>query len=984
MRGHQMLRWAALSLITPPLLFAQEEQLRFENFSATHGLSQTYIPAIIQDRRGFMWFATRAGLLRYDGNQVKIYRHVPGDSSSLTDNDITTLYEDRQGILWVGTYNGLNRYDHTRDRFKQYDLDRLDMIKRGNHTIGAIYEDTHGRFWVGTGDPVSYGGLYLMNRQTGLYKRYQHNPEKLNRISSNAIRAIGEDAQGNLWIAHLEDGLDCFDPDSERFTHYKSDKNDLKALPTNLFHCAQRDDKGALWFGGEYSGLIKLILPDDHRDNPMSFKHYTHKNYAAPASLEHLWTIFFDRAGEMWVATEILEKFDRVAEKFVAVNLAPIAPGEARLGKPIALCEDHAGNLWIGTADNGIIKIDKKPAKFYHYRHDANNRKSLGFNHVEIIHEGAKSGKLWLGDMRRNLDRFDPSTGRFEHFLQDKQIRTEVAEIDKTTSAGVTAGVDKGINDIWEDRYGMVWMALEIGLIRLDPQSGQFTHFRHQPDDPYSLSQNRCQCLYEDRNGDLWIGTREGLNRFDRKGNRFMRYYFRDCNYSGEHAARSVNVVRTMHEDRAGNFWVGTACGLMRLDRRTGEAVKIQKAAGHTVLGYPVRLIHEDQFGAIWAAPIYGLGKVDQQNGIFVRFRAITDTVNYFAIDRIYNNPQCFSEGPDGYLWVGAKKGLRKFDLKAETYVAHYDENDGLPSSNILKILRDQQGYLWLLTENGISIFNENAPAGRKFYNPDRTVEVDNAKTHPGAFIKSRSGEIYWGGTNGVHRFFPKNLHNNSFIPQVTLTGFQLFDAPAKLDTAIAAVKQIELSHDENFFTFEFTAMDYTNPRKNQYAYKLEGFDADWVHAGNRSQANYTNVPPGAYTFRVKGSNSDGVWNEQGASIKVIIAPPFWQTWWFRIAAALAVVAFLTALYNYRVSKLLEIERTRLRIARDLHDEIGSSLSSIALSSEFLRGKATLNEKEKGLLNSIDATAHRLIEAMNDIVWAINPGMTSWISFCFT
>lgn len=469
-----------------PAQDAQSEQLRFENFSVKHGLSQTYIPAIIQDNRGFMWFATRAGLLRYDGNQVKIYRQVPGDSSSLTDNDITTLYEDRQGILWVGTYNGLNRYDHTRDRFKQYGFDRNDMTKIGNHTIGAIYEDTHGRFWVGTGFPYVQGGLHLMNRQTETFKRFQYDQENPAGISSNAIRAIAEDTQGNLWIAHLEDGLDRFDPKSERFTHYKSHKKDLKALPTNLFYCAQRDDKGTLWFGGEYSGLVKLILADAYRDGPVSFKHYTHKNYATAASLEHLWSIFIDRSGEMWVGTETLEKFDRVAEEFVPVNLVPITPGEARLGKPIALCEDNAGNLWIGTADNGIIKIDKKPAKFYHYRYDPYNRQSLSFNNVEIIHEGAKSGKLWLGDARRNLDRFDPSTGRFEHFLKGKQIRTEVAEIDKTQSAGVVAGVDKGINDILEDRFGMVWMALEIGLIRLDPHSGQFTHFSHQPDDPYS------------------------------------------------------------------------------------------------------------------------------------------------------------------------------------------------------------------------------------------------------------------------------------------------------------------------------------------------------------------------------------------------------------------------------------------------------------------------------------------------------------------
>jgi signal transduction histidine kinase len=239
--------------------------------------------------------------------------------------------------------------------------------------------------------------------------------------------------------------------------------------------------------------------------------------------------------------------------------------------------------------------------------------------------------------------------------------------------------------------------------------------------------------------------------------------------------------------------------------------------------------------------------------------------------------------------------------------------------------------------------------------------------------LKSHRGEIYWGGVNGLYRFYPQNLNRNSQAPPIRLTEFRLFNEVANMDTAIAEIKTIRLNYDQNFFSLAFAALDFTNPLKNQYAYKLEGLDRGWVQIGNKHEASYTHVPPGEYTFRVKGSNNDGVWNEEGTSVKIIVAPPFWQTWWFRIAMALAGIAFLAALYNYRVSKLLEIERTRQRIARDLHDEIGSSLSCIALTAEMLQKELATNGLVNRQLARVHETAQRLARNLKEIVWAIDP-----------
>lgn len=319
---------------------------------------------------------------------------------------------------------------------------------------------------------------------------------------------------------------------------------------------------------------------------------------------------------------------------------------------------------------------------------------------------------------------------------------------------------------------------------------------------------------------------------------------------------------------------------------------------------------------------------------------------------------------------------LHKFDPRDEKLIAHYYERDGLPGSEVIKIVEDDHGNLWVLTNRGLAVFNENIPSDRRFKHFNLTDGVDNASTYfttTTQLLKNKRGEIYWGGTNGLHRFYPQNLNRSSPAPPIRLTEFRLFNEVAKLDTAVAEIKTIRLNHDQDFFSFAFAALDFTNSLKNQYAYKLEGLDRDWVQAGNKHEANYTHVPPGEYTFRVKGANADGVWNEEGISVKIIIAPPFWQTSWFQTLVALAIIGVLAFAYNYRVSKLLEIERTRLRIARDLHDDVGSSLSSIALTAEMLQKELASNGLVNRQLARVHETAQKLSRNLKEIVWAIDP-----------
>ena len=333
-------------------------------------------------------------------------------------------------------------------------------------------------------------------------------------------------------------------------------------------------------------------------------------------------------------------------------------------------------------------------------------------------------------------------------------------------------------------------------------------------------------------------------------------------------------------------------------------------------------------------------------------------------------------EDAQGALWLGTVSGLNKLVLgegaaPQTPSFTRYTEKDGLPNDFIYGILGDAEGNLWLSTNKGLSKFNDRLPPGKKFRNYDVQDGLQNNEFNVGAYHRGHSGALYFGGVNGFNIFFEQRVKDNSHAPPVVLTAFRVFNEEVALDTAVAEIKTLALSHQQNFFSFDFAALDFTQPEKNRYAYKMEGFDRDWVQAETRRYASYTNLDPGQYVFRVKGANNDGVWNENGAAVKITIRPPFWKTWWFRLLAAAAAFGALSLLYRYRVSRLLEMERLRVRIASDLHDDIGSTLTKISLHSELIQHSADAGEIKESL-RKIGAMSRELITTMSDIVWSID------------
>ncbi len=860
---------------------AQEPPTRFERISIEQGLSQVTIYCILQDSRGLMWFGTEDGLNKYDGYTFTVYKRDPQDPHSLSANTIRAIYEDALGMLWIGTDGGgLNRFDRATEQFTRYQRDPGDPNSLSHNTVTAVYEDSTRALWVGTDG----GGLDQFNRTTEQFSHYRHNPNDSRSLSSDAITWILEDSAQRLWIATRGGGLnqlvlseaEGLDRATGQFAHYRHDPNNSNSLSQDEVNTIFQGQGDRLWIGT--NGGLNEFDPQAQK-----FIRYEH-DPDNPRSLSHIQaiTLYQDSSGTLWVGTpgglnELAPGMDYEKREFIRHYNDPRDPNSLSVDDISALYEDSSGMLWIGTYVSGLNKLDRKTRRFTHYRNHPGTPNSLGSNTVWAIHQDA-AGALWVGSSgpTGGLDRLDRQTGQFTHYRNDPQDP-------HNSPQGATLTV-------YEDSAGVLWIgSYEGGLSRLNRQTGQFVHYRHDPNDPYSLSNNIVWAIYEDPASELWIGTMGGgLNHFERETERFTHYRHDPDNA----ASLSSDYILSLYTDQAGMFWVGTTQGLDCLDLSTR------------------RFTH------------YKNNPADPRS------------LSSNAIPAIYQDL-------GGTLWIGTDDGLNRFDPASGTF-AHYTEKDGLANDAIGCILEDDQGKLWISSGKGLSRFDSRT---EKFKNYDVRDGLQSDEFNRGACYKNEKGELFFGGVNGFNVFHPADLKDNPHAPPVILTDLQIFNKPVAIGSAsplkksIGETQSLVLSYRDYVFSLEFAALDYTVPSKNQYAYILEGFDREWNTVdSSRRFASYANLPAGAYTFRVKASNSDGVWNEQGASIKITITPPPWKTWWAYTLYIILGAAVAAAIIRYRLKELdrkhmeqmmwaVQTERDRIAALLEARRQLVASLS---------------------------------------------------------
>jgi ligand-binding sensor domain-containing protein/signal transduction histidine kinase len=903
---------------------ASGPEIRFERLGVEHGLSSNSVFGIHQDSKGFLWFGTEDGLNKYDGYHITTYRNNPLDSQSISVNNVPQIFEDRSGTLWIRGPNGndLNRFDRTRERFRSYGSESL---------VSSIYDDEQGTLWFTT----SGRGLLRYDEATDTFVQIRIANDTLTSICGNPV-----DNDRTLFVGTAR-GVVTFDQ-REGTSAY------LKDGPSGPVTAMVGDRAGQIWIGTREALYLFSCVT-----KTCSYYPFGSQITRSPGDND-VQRLYEDMEGLIWIgiAGGGIAMFDPSTRKY---RHFPDAGYQAEWGNEQAICEDRTGAVWVITGGRGIQRYDRRTGSFSTYLNDPHNMHSLSRNLVNCIYED-RSGTLWIGTWGGGLCKVDPAQKAFHHYAVSTPARKGLS--------------DNVVTGFAEDQSGMLWISTTDGLNRFDRSSEVFTHYRNDPNDLGSLSANATGTVLVDRGGSIWVGAGKfGLDRLDPRRKRFTHYRHDPRN------PRSLegNTVLSLCEDRSGGLWVGYADldgPLDRLDMHSG-------AAAHYTLFCNVRKtymrgyiwsIYEDAHRLIWiCAGGGGLNMFDGETGSITHYHTKPNDTSGLPFGSI----RSFHEDGQGILWVGSISGLNKFDRSRGTCV-RYTEKDGLESDHIGAILHDDHGCLWMSTSRGISKFDPRTAEFRNF-NEDDGVAIDPFMTQSG--YRTRNGEMYFGGTNGFVRFHPDSIRDNPYVPPIVITRLLISDRPATLDTVITEKKVIELSHNEDAFAFEFASLNYTNSMKNQYEYKLAGYDKEWVKCGTRRYASYTHLDPGAYVFTVRGSNNDGKWNEAGTWISVIIQPPYWQTWWFRSLLAATLFGVLVLLHNYRVARLLEIERLRVRISTDLHDEIGSNLSAIALQSDLVRSGVNMGDQSNDRLMEISRSARQMANDLRDIVWTINPGL---------
>jgi two-component system, sensor histidine kinase ChiS len=875
----------------------------------------------------------------------------------LSQSTVLAILQDKEGFMWFGTQDGLNKYDSY--QFTVYRHNPQEAHSLSKNEIFTLYEDSQGILWIGTN-----GGLNQFDRLKDRFIRYLHDPQNPNSLSSDTIWSIYEDNTGNLWIGTDGGGLNQFDRQTNQFIHYQHDSNNPNSLSHSSVWPIFQDKAGTLWVGTDGGGLNKF--------DPLKkqFVHYL-PNVQADSLCNIITSIYEDNTGILWIGTMGgIYQFDRQKEIFIPYIHDPENSRTLSNNAVWDIQEDNLGNLWIATDGGGLNQFDRKTQSFVHVKHDPKNPNSLNDNATLSLYQD-KAGTMWVGTGGGGVNQFNQQLQKFTHYKPDPQNPNSLN--------------NHFVYAIYEDYQGALWVGTQGGgLNKFDVERQNVTHYLHDPQNPHSLSYNEIESLYEDSENTLWIGTfGGGLNRFDREHNRFISYQ----NDENNPFSLSNNHVFSIYEDHTKTLWIGTRKGLERFDRQTNTFFHYTHDPNdpESLSNNFVSTIYEDKNGTLWIGTFEGLNRFDRQRQKFIRYQH--DDKNPTSLS--HHEVLSIYEDQNSHLWIGTLGGgLNKFDRNTETFT-HYRETDGLANDVIYGILEDESGNLWLSSNKGLSKFNPKTETFRHYDVFDGLQSNEFNK----AYHKNRRGEFFFGGINGFNAFYPEQVKDNTYIPPIKMTDFEIFNQPvplggdSPLQQHINLTTEITLSYQQSFFAFEFAALNFLQPSKNQHAYKLEGFDKRWNQIGTRRNAYYTNVPQGTYHFRVKGSNNDDIWNEQGTTIKITVLPPPWKTWWayslYIITIWAIIVSYLWRQRQKLLAKQQELEREKaiaaqLKEADRLKDEFLANTSHelrtplngiIGIAESLIEGATgQLSQKTNANLGMIVSSGRRLLNLVNDIL----------------
>ena len=895
----------------------------------------------------FVVSATICLLIAIPGLSQNSKLHFQSIQDGLSNPHVRCIYKDSRGFMWFGTNEGLNKFDGS--TFTVYENSISDSNSIITNSINTIIEDKDHNLWIGTGK-----GLCIYNREKDNFKKIRNIGQEL----FPPISALFEDDKNQIWIGTSGVGLYKYDKKSDSITSYMPDRNDSTSILSNFIFSIIADKEGQIWIGTR-NGLVLFDVSSN------SFTQYCH-NKKLPLELCTTLArrLCLDKNGNLWVGTDgrglykLIEKKDGwYVNHFQMSDSKGISSNNI-----LSLSCDRKGNLWAGTENGGLSVLPYNSAEFINYKVEEGNFQSISSNSIWSIYED-NADIIWLGTYNRGVNYVDERIERFEIYQRNGCVQKNL--------------VDNNVVNFSEDNDGNIWIATDGGGISsFNCKTRSFTNVV----DNESISSRAAMAVLCDSKQRIWVGTwGNGIDLYSISGKKIK-------NFRVEANSKPGSLLCLL-EDNHGNIWAGTAGnGLLKYDQDINDFTKLS----YDSLRFPfsnrsyINVLFHDSEDTYWIGLPNGLVSMKFINGnrIFKSFVQTEDkqSISSSGITAIF-------EDSKHQLWIGTSDGLNLFDKEKNTFTVFRKEN-GLPNNNICGILEDKNHCLWISTYGGISKFDV---AKKTFKNYSKNDGLLSNSFNLRSALKSRSGKFFMGSNSGFVAFYPDSIKSNDYIPPIYLTDLKIFNSPAiigakgsPLSKHISETHHIKLNYKQTSFTINFVALNYTHSAKNQYAYKLEGFDKDWNNVGNKQYATYTNIDAGKYTFKVKGSNNEGIWNPEPTQLEITVLPPFWKTKWaysfylisvtlifwvfIRLLILKSTQAEMLRLEKIHHEKSEELSQMKIQFFANVSHEFRTPLSLILAPLKQTIEKEELGDNVKKRLEIVYRNANKLFGLVNELM----------------
>ncbi len=902
--------------------------LKFAHYSSKNGLPQNSVLAIFQDNTGFIWMGTDDGLARFDGYQFQVFRHRPGDSTTIHNNVIRAIIADPLGHLWIGTEGGgIAIFNPKNESF--YNLATLAPHLEGFSTakISSLLIDDQNQIWAGTNG----NGLYRISLDFSTLRSPELYGEKLlvthidksnSGLLDDKIWNLYQDKRNHLWIGTLEGGVFTMNMTQNEVKKINLSKNGGTVSSIKSFY---EDRQGNFWIGSEKQGLFrKPIGQQDFQPY-----HLPEKRTNFQQKELNITSIREDSQGQLWIGTlgRGLFIIQPSTEEVFHFEDDPSDPYSLNGNSVYTQFRDRAGNIWLGMySGEGLNKVSPSQQQFEHYRYDPDLQKGLSGKMVKSIFKD-QSGNLWIGLFNGGLNLLRANSDRFQYF----------------TAGGNGLLSHNHVQSIYQQSSGEIWIGTDGGGITIYyPNSGKVTVLKNNPANPKSLSKNEVWTIVEDKSGKIWIGTANGggLNQYDPETGDF-RHFLHQPNQPN---SILFNDVRALLADSKNNLWIGTYGG--------------------------------------------GLSKLDLENGQFQHY-VPTSVENSSLSHPIITS---IMEDKKGFIWVGTfGGGLNRINPLNDS-IKVFREKDGLPSDIVKAILEDDQGQLWISTVNGLSSLD---PSNLTFRNYKEEDGLQSDEFNLGSAYKDSEGKLFFGGINGFNAFFPDRIVPYPIPKAPVLTGLkvlnqqiapgQAWDDKILLEKSITFMEAIQFESAQNSFEFEFSSLEYLSQEKIRFEYQLLGYDPDWIETDTRRRfANYANLPPGTYQFRIRAFYEGEAHYSPIREIQVVVLPPWYKSApvygiYFMLLLGIALVVKSVVSWRIKLRNDLRFERLekekheelnqlKLRFYTNISHELRTPLMLVKSPLEQIILRADLPSDVHRQLDSIHSNSVRLLYLINQLL----------------